>query len=584
MKTSAYLSFCCILFSCFLGISQGRTNKVSGMVTDGRIPLKSVKISVIGNDQKFETGADGKYVIEVPVGEILQYYYPGMRTIEIFVEDVTHVLNISMYPDIEELDEVVVTKSRRQSQQDLEVQYNTNPNLIRSAYGILNPETSASQIRMLPKGRIRSIGLCILDVLRAEFPGVEIFGDCINGGSVSIRGSNSLNLNALAIYDVDGQIFQNTPLWLSPDNMERIAVVSGFAANISYGGIASGGVVIINTNSGNTYAKSKEIKDKAKLRDNVLNEVVLTQNDLKGDMPQYYQDFYASSALETAKDIYRSYADRYNGNFVFFLDAYSYFNNKWKDHDFADGIIKSQESVFKENPIALKALAYEYQQAGKFEKANDIYKQLFLLRPNYAQSYMDLANSYIETGDYKKATALYVRFGYLKEEGFLQADTTAITRIMDREFNNLIATKGKELLSSTAMKKSVLEEDFDGTRLVFEWNDSEAEFKLQFVNPEGHYFTSEHSLIADADRIKKEKQYGFSCEEFLIDDTLSGNWMVNTTYLGNKSLTPTYLKVTVYQNYGSSAQRKITRVYKLRVKNVNQQLFTLNNGAFLASN
>jgi hypothetical protein len=55
-------------------------------------------------------------------------------------------------------------------------------------------------------------------------------------------------------------------------------------------------------------------------------------------------------------------------------------------------------------------------------------------------------------------------------------------------------------------------------------------------------------------------------------------------YLGNKSLTPTYLKVTLYDNYGTTAQRREVRVFKLSLKDVNQRLFTLTKGATVALN
>ena len=129
----------------------------------------------------------------------------------------------------------------------------------------------------------------------------------------------------------------------------------------------------------------------------------------------------------------------------------------------------------------------------------------------------------------------------------------------------------------------VWNDEFEGTRLVFEWNDSEAEFKLQFVNPEGRYYISEHSRLANMDRIKEEKIAGFSCEEYLMYGFLRGEWQVNVTYLGNKSLTPTYMKASIYNNYGSAYQRKETKVFKLSLKNVNRQMFKVSNTAGIVS-
>ena len=118
---------------------------------------------------------------------------------------------------------------------------------------------------------------------------------------------------------------------------------------------------------------------------------------------------------------------------------------------------------------------------------------------------------------------------------------------------------------------------------MFEWNDGEAEFELQFVNPEGRYFKTEHSFFADAERIREEKLLGYTTAEFLIDGSMPATWQVNAKYLGNKKLTPSYLKASTYYDYGTDAQRKEIKVFKLGLKNVNQELFKVNNTPSITS-
>lgn len=590
--------------------SQHKPKDISGIVSDGRSPLQNVQIRVEGTDTALFTDAEGRYTLRTTQGSTIRYSYTGLKTVEIVVEDVTRILYVEMVPDVEELDEVVLTKSKRKSQQELALEYNTNPNLIKTAYGIINPETAAYQIRILSEENISSVNLCILDVLRNEFPGLTVTGDCINGVvdagldtkssnliarkgeegdvsesemRVSVRGSSSLFNDQSVIFDVDGQIITDAPLWILPSNMKRVAVLSSFAASTKYGAIASGGVVIINTYSGSSTPKSKEIADKARLRNNKYKGDALSMKSLSSDLPTYLQEFLNSNSLEDAKKKHKFYAPRYGGSYSYYVDVLGYFVEKWNDDTFENIIAQDGLLFFNGNPVALKALAFVHQANGAFNKANELYKEVFIQRPNYAQSYMDLANSYHELGDGNKAASLFMRYDYMVNEGFLENDSTAFAKIMDREFNNLIMLKGNEILSKEA-KMHVLEEDFNGTRLVFEWNDSEAEFELQFVNPEGHYFVSAHSLAKDAERIRKEKLIGYSCEEFLIDESLPGTWQVNAKYLGNKSLTPSYLKVTIYYDYGSAAQRKEIKVFKLGLKNVNQELFKVNNTARIVSN
>ena len=94
------------------------------------------------------------------------------------------------------------------------------------------------------------------------------------------------------------------------------------------------------------------------------------------------------------------------------------------------------------------------------------------------------------------------------------------------------------------------------TRVVVEWNETEAEFELQFVNPEGQYHKWKHTFADNEGRIIDEKMTGYSMEEHIMDNNLPGFWEINVRYDGNKSLTPTYMKITTYYNYGERDQKK----------------------------
>jgi hypothetical protein len=177
---------------------------------------------------------------------------------------------------------------------------------------------------------------------------------------------------------------------------------------------------------------------------------------------------------------------------------------------------------------------------------------------------------------------MLVRYDYLVEEAFLKTDEN-LAKVMDRELNNLLQLKGKSLISGNSKKKYVLEDGFQGTRLVFEWADSEAEFDLQFVNPENRYGKWEHTLNANPERILQEKKVGYNVEEYLIDEALKGIWKVNVNYKGNKKLTPTYLKATVDYTYGSKGQTQEIQVFKLQSKGLNQNILRIQNGSLLVS-
>ncbi len=572
MKNSILVSVFTLLFW-VASAQEART--VFGVVTDGRAPMSNVTISVLDKDNSTFSDADGKYKIQVETGDKLQFTYAGMKTITIRVEDVTRILNPEMVPDITELEEVVVESSKRRSQQDLGEDYAQNTNIIRTAFGYLNAETSPGRIRTLSRDDINLAAVCILDVLRTRFPGVTVTGDCQTGGSVNIRGGNSISLRSVAIFDVDGQIFEQAPIWLDISNIKRLALFNNFALTTKYGGIANGGVVVINTVNGTLT--NNEIVDQARLRNNFYDGKALSQEQVRKNWPTYLKQLYASNSFDEAKQVYETHKGAYSSSPYFQLDAHNYFVNKWNENDFANNIIKEHYDLFENNAVLLKALAYSLDEQNRFKESNEIFREIFILRPNYSQSYLDMANSYRDLNEPKQAAAIYARYDYLLQQGFLQPDSTSFDPVMSREFNNLLSLEKNTLVKGKkANQLYVAEEDFKGTRLVFEWNDSEAEFDLQFVNPENQYLKWQHTLADNEATILREKEFGYNVKEYLIDGSLPGTWQVNINYFGNKSLTPTYLKATVYSNYGTKAQRKDVKVFKVDLKNVNQELFRVN--------
>ncbi len=572
-----------LAFVWYLGSAQ---KTIEGIVNDGKQPIANVSVAIQGNSIDTQTDTAGKYRITAKPGDVIVFSHLGMQTIEIVVEDVTQVLNIKMWPKVEELDEVVVQKRRTKSQFDLELDYGNNKKLIRTAYGIIDTESSPFRIPTLEGDNFSLRGLNILDALRGKFAGITVFSNLDGTGSVFLRGGGSIGNKVPAIYDVDGQIFNDPPTWLFPENIERLAILPGLAGTTRYGSVAAGGVVVINTKISN-YRPDPETQkpyDFALLRNNLYNEKALNSAEVLRNAPNYLKELATAKTKDEALAVYSAYNKSFQNSMYFILDTFNKLNNELGEKEAAERILADHRHLFNENPLALKALAYHYQANEDFEKANGIYKEIFGLRPNYAQSYFDLGNSYQETKDFNKALAIYARYNHLIEEGLLEKDDDVFSKIMDRELNNLLSLEGRSLITNKDKKQYTLEEEFDGTRLVFEWNDSEAEFDLQFVNPTKNYFTWQHTLYDMPERIKTEKQLGYSTEEYLIDNELNGLWQVNSIYYGNKQLTPTYLKVTIYQNYGRPSQSKEIKVFRLHLKEVNTKLFTLSNSMVLTLN
>ena len=560
--------------------AQQKTNTtVKGIVTHQGEPLANAVITSDKFETEVKTNAKGQYSIQTKEGDMIKFSYPGMRDMEIVVEDVTAILNIRMNAEVNQLREVVVEKTKIKSQNQLRAEYSTNKNLINTAFGILDKDITNFSVKIIEGKDLLFGGIDLVSAIQYRFAGVRVDRPAADPQNpiVYLRG-NSLGFFP-AIYDVDGLILTDTPTFVMVENIERIAILRGLGLVAKYGGQANGGVIVINTKGANTFVDpvTGGPFDQARLRNNIFENDAISLKQVSANDPTYLKELKSASTIEEAKSIYEEQTAIYKSSYHFVLDSYLYFKSVWGGDDFAEEILKSRKYLFNDNPVALKALAYIYQADGAYEKANEVFKELFILRPNYAQSYRDLALSYRQIRDYRKAAALYTRYDYLVEQGFIRQSDLGFTPVISREFWNLIGLHRDQLVQSKPRAKRSKEKDFKGTRLVFEWSDSEAEFELQFVNPENQYYNWEHSLLANAERIKDEKLKGYSCEEYLIDDSLKGVWKVNVKYLGNKSLTPTYLKVTAYYNYGTRNQQEDTKVFKLGIKDTKQQLLTFNN-------
>ncbi|WP_420593244.1 hypothetical protein [Robiginitalea biformata] len=544
---------------------------IKGKITDGSESLQDVRVVIEGESNPVFTNSEGRYEVEAAPGDVLLYTYTGMKDIRILVEDVTRFLNLVMVPDYTELEEVTMTK-RLKSQAELQQEYPGNERIFQTAFGFIEPDATAGRVRMLTGDQINPIGVCLLDFLRNRFANITVQGTCSkpDEGRVFLRAQSSIFRQVPAIFDVDGMIYTSAPGWLDINLIERMAIFYNRSMAVRYGSVAAGGVIVINTAN-----VSYKAQDKIPGITTATTKKSLSAGQLAENAPTYLQELRAANSTEEAQAVYRQYARKYSASPYFYLDAYEHFYSERSDREFADRIIEDNNFRLAGNAVVLKALAYLYQDQGREVKARELYKEIFILRPEYSQSYLDMANAYRDAGQYAKAAALFGRYQYLLYEGFL-IGSDDFWLIQQHDSDNLFQMEGEDL--GTDMRQVTTDPYLEGaTRLVFEWNNSEAEFELQFINPNGAAYDWKHTYADNSSRIEDEKISGYSTAEYVIDPSTPGPWQVNVTYLGNKSLTPSYLKVTTYTQFGTSKQQKRVDTHKLFLKGASQELLTINN-------
>lgn len=557
-----------------------RLNEISGVVTIGNSPIQNVSVQVQNSFKETFTDENGKYFITAKPYDVLVFNYAGMQNVEIVVEDVTTRLNIEMKMNIEALKEVVVAENNVNNQDYLRIQYGVNKNILSTAFGYLDANRVGYSIKLVDGDDLNPGAIDVITALKGRAAGVYSLG-----GEVYIRGgAPQLKGRAIpAIYDVDGMVLRTLP-FLTVENIDRVAIISGLAGTVRYGSIARGGVVVINT-IGSPIRRGSETNknyDKARLRNNIYNNDAITEN--RSNATSYLKELYTCKENLAAREVYQKYLSRYANDPYYIIDTYLFFHDSG-DEVFAKLILENNMKVIESNPIYAKAMAFALDYTKEHDKAKELYKKIFILRPEFMQSYRDMANSYRTIGNYKKAANMYIRYQYLIEEGIFSDDNSAIQTVIDGEMNNLFVLHGKKFMNdSNVIGFNNYTKNKGETRLFFEWNDSEAEFDLEFVNPKKNNFIWEHTLESAAERVKDEKTIGYSSEEFFVDGSLPGKWQINVNYKGNKKLSPVYMKLTKFTNYNTPSQKTHVSVFRLAVKNVNQKLTDFDNLVTLSTN
>ena len=144
-------------------------------------------------------------------------------------------------------------------------------------------------------------------------------------------------------------------------------------------------------------------------------------------------------------------------------------------------------------------------------------------------------------------------------------DFSGLKKPAESELRQLISHH-KAKVNYADLPNDLLDARFkNDVRVVFQWNDPSAEFEVQFVNPERKYYVWKHTLFDNKERLEQEAEQGFALEEFTVDDTTKGTWQINIKYLGEDTgyRNPSFLKYTLYQNFGKPNETKEVKSIKL---------------------
>jgi iron complex outermembrane receptor protein len=235
-KTLVAMLFAIISISVF---AQDRT--VTGKVTDAKdgAPLVAASVTVKGSKKGTTTAADGTYSIKVSAGSSTLVISSLNYTTKEATIDSKNVVNVSLSPASDQLNDVVVIGYGTARKKDLTGSVVNVSSKDFNSGAISTPE-------QLIAGKVAGVSI----TSNSGAPG--------SGSTIRIRGGASLNASNDPLIVIDGMPIDgggisgqaNALALINPNDIESFSVLKDASASAIYGARASNGVILITTKKG----------------------------------------------------------------------------------------------------------------------------------------------------------------------------------------------------------------------------------------------------------------------------------------------------------------------------------------------
>ena len=239
--------FTLFTFFAFFTFANLQAQEVKGTITDeNKEPIPGVTVVIDGSTAGTISDIEGNYSLKVEVGTVnLIFSFIGFTSQELTVhikEGETQTLNLSLAPDIEILDEMVVIGYGTAKKRDLTGSISTV-----SSDAIMEVQTPSFE-----------------SALQGQAPGLMVTQGSGLAGSTSIvrvRGNASISAGGDPLYVVDGipitqdmfitgnsGAMNNNPLAaINPADIESVTILKDAASTGIYGARGANGVILVTT-------------------------------------------------------------------------------------------------------------------------------------------------------------------------------------------------------------------------------------------------------------------------------------------------------------------------------------------------
>ena len=378
--------------------AQGRT--IQGTVEDSSgEPLTGATVIIVGSKDGVITDIDGNFRLNnVKNSDKIRVTYVGFVPQEVTVGNQKD-FKIVLEENTEVLEEVVVIGYGTARKKDLT-----------GSVTQVNPDKIADQN---PNN--------VQDILRGV-AGLQVGYDTSakGGGSLQIRGKNSLGTDSSPLIILDGMIYYGELSEINPNDIAQMDVLKDASAAAVYGAQAANGVIIITTKKGKigkpviTASANLAISHKTKKRNVYGPEGYMTWRE------DYYRGLTLGTNPETGAYEYYQARDK-NGNLTVQPGYYEHYSNlgkwgvsqdEWLAYTSLENGDRSLDEIYARRlGLAENDLVLENYLAGRYyDWGNDGFRNAF------SQDYNLSVSGASDKVNY------YLSAGFLKNQGVVRGD------------------------------------------------------------------------------------------------------------------------------------------------------------------
>lgn len=195
---------------------------IKGVVKDASGPLPGVSVMIKGTLTGISSDIDGRFELKAGPEDVLVFSFIGMKSKEVAVGTATE-LTVSLEPDAQTLDEVVVT-----------------------GYQTLSKERATGSFSVVTaKDYGSKLQTSVMDRLEGMVAGLVSYND-----KIQIRGVSTVYGNKTPLYVVDGMPYEGSIDAINPSDVSNVTVLKDATAASIYGARAANGVIVITTRQG----------------------------------------------------------------------------------------------------------------------------------------------------------------------------------------------------------------------------------------------------------------------------------------------------------------------------------------------